>query len=312
MICKNTYSLLAGVAFIGAASLSAQTTYNWDGGGTNDRFGNAGNWTPTGGPPGSVDTGNVGGTFRVEVGTLSEMDVGATINMNNSSFLERSTTSSMQVSGELNFNDSSDLRASIFELQPNAVLNWNSTGSFVDVGSTTQSQYQTKAGSVTNLSSGEWILAGGTTAQVSLLMFEGTFNADGGRLTMGDRLRVGQGGVATFNIGTGAEIYADGVFMNATGSLLNFDSGASIAFVGTNGISTGGFSVRLADGFVGIDGTVTTSASDFTTEEITGDFGVGTLTYTRITAIPEPSSYALILGVVALGGLAGRGIRRNS
>lgn len=298
----NPHKLLsiALSSFLAASFLTAQTTFNWTGDGSNDRFNVATNWNPSG-PPASGDTGNVGSNFRVEVGTLDEMNVQAIINMNDNSLLERSSTSQMNVSGTLTFNDSAALVSSNFNLIANSSLVWNSDSTFTSAGSVATANLTTLSGSTTTINNGNWQLIG-NTATDSLLLRGGTFNANGGTLVLDNRLRVGQDEATTFNLGTDAEVYADGIFMNVSGSVFNFSIGSTLSLVGNNGINTGGFGTRLSDGFIAIDGVITTDASNFTTQTITGDFGAGELTYTQITAIPEPATSAIIaaLGILAL------------
>lgn len=272
---------------------SAQILSTWTGGASVDRFGNEGNWDE--GVPGAGDTGNVGGSFRVEVGVLNEMNVGATINMNDSSFIERNNSSGLAFSGTLNFNDSSALISSDFRLQENSTVNWASSGTFTDAGASNQPNFAMLAGSEVNFSAGTWELFGESNVDVSLLMRAGTFNATGGTLILETRLRVGQDSAATFNLGKDASLYSGGLFMDQEGSLFDFEVDASYHIA-----SMAQFNARLDDGFIAIEGIVQSDMENFTTESVTEDLGFGDVDYTRITAIPEPRAFAAMAGLVAL------------
>src|SRR4051794_6758348 len=55
--------------FVSARPASASTTYSWTGNGDGETFGNANNWSPSGGPPQDGDSievaGNLGGPAHV-------------------------------------------------------------------------------------------------------------------------------------------------------------------------------------------------------------------------------------------------------
>lgn len=290
---KTPIQLLIAGSFLCTSGHAAVVT-NWTGSGSNDRFQSSANWDN--GVPTSGGTGNVGGSSRVEIGSAGELSVGATINMNDNSFIERNSTSNTQFSGTLNFNDNSALITSELRMSSGHTLNWNSTGSWTSAGSIASANF-TPTGGVTNMSNGSWFLTGNTNQDSYNARGDHVFNLTGGMVVMEYRMRIGQDTPATFNLGANGDLYMDSLFMNIENSVLNFDPGATLHIV-----SVASFDARLGAGFLAIDGTVTTSAADFIYgSPVTQDFGFGEIEYTPISAIPEPKTYAIWVGVFALG-----------
>lgn len=299
-------NIIAIVPFI-ASIASGQIVTTWTGGAANDRFNTAGNWDE--GAPGAGDTANIGGSANVEIWASTDMDVGATINMNDSSVLQRAganPVAQMTFSDTLNFNDSSNFIASDLRINPGLTLNWNSTGTWTSAGSGTQPSISLIGGEV-NMSAGTWTLAGNTATDTFNSRGDNVFNLTGGTIIMDKRMRVGQTTPASFNLGAGASLYIDDLFLNVAGSVLNFAPGATLHLV-----NAGIFNARLDGGFIALDGTVTTDSADFIFgTPVTEDFGFGDVSYTPITAIPEPRVYAVLFGIIALAFVAHTRRRRS-
>jgi hypothetical protein len=304
---KNSYSKTTLCLILAGGVLAtpgfAVITTNWTGADSGDRFQTSANWDN--GVPEAGWTANVGGTSRVEIGSAGELAVGATINMNDSSFIERNSISNTQFSDTLNFNDNSALITSELRMSTGHTLNWNSTGSWTSAGQSPSANF-TPTGGVANMSAGSWILAGNDNTDSYNARGDHVFNMTGGTMALEHRMRIGQTTPATFNLGANASLYIDSLFMNVEDSLLNFQPGATLHIV-----SIASFDARLVAGFLAIDGIVTTESSDFIFgDTVTQDFGFGEITYTPISAIPEPQTYAIWAGILAAGVLLLRSRRK--
>jgi hypothetical protein len=302
------------------ATSSAQTVFTWDAGGTNDQIQNTANWDPDG-VPGVGDTGNVNSAL-VEVTYQDAMTTGvngATINLNGTSTLQRNSTAQSAFSGTLNVNDQSDVEISVWWPRSNATLNWNSSGTFslAPSGSSGQARFfiddgTSNSGTVVNMSDGFWDLTGNTGTD-SFQVEDGTFNMTGGLMITDRRFKLGTtGGGGTFNYGAGAELrvntmglFADAVFNMELGSTVYIYAGLLGGFGGQDGADY--FRDELRNGLAGsniyIDGvqqfigaTDELSASNFTHSQLQLD---GTF-YDAITAVPEPSHYAMLFGALSL------------
>lgn len=295
---KQNSSILRLFAVLGCLFalpvVHGQILSTWTGDGTNDNFSNSDNWDE--GVPGNGDTGIVGGTFRVEIpsGGLNNLNAGANIIMNDSSFIDN-TNLAMNVTGTLTFNDDAELFSSDFRLNEDSTLTWDSNGTFAPAGPLSdRSNFYSSSGTTTNMTAGTWELTG-NGATDSLLLRGGVFNMTGGTMILDNRMRVGQDEATTFNLGADASLYSNGLFMNTAGSLFDFEIGASFHIA-----LDGEFTTRLGEGFIAIEGIVQSDMENFTTESVTEDFGFGPVDYTRITAIPEPRTYAAWAGLAAL------------
>lgn len=290
---KTLILLTTAGGFLGTTGVAAVVT-NWTGNHSGDRFSQVLNWDN--GVPEAAWTANVGGTSRVEIGTAGELAVGATINMNDNSFIERNAISNTLFSNTLNFNDNSGLITSELRVAPGNTLNWNSTGTWTTAGESVSANF-TSTGGEANMSAGSWILAGNTNADSFNTRGSNVFNMTGGTMVLEHRMRIGQTTPATFNLGSGASLYMDSIYMNTENSTFNFAPGATLFIT-----SFASFNARLGDGFLSIAGTVTTDPDDFIMgSTVTQNFGFGDVEYTPISAIPEPQTYAIWAGIFPLG-----------
>lgn len=289
-------------------------TFTWVGTGTaddpdgiNDRFNRAANWSPSGGPPGEGDIGNIGGQARVEIPAAGEMRVGATITLSDSAFIERNSNARAEFDGTLTFNDDSYLRLSTMQLHGNVALNWDSTGSWTTAPAGASSvpmfeflsDHATSAATV-NMSNGSWSLtSGGATA---FRQDVGTFNMTGGTIDMDKAFVLGSGNSAgTFNLGGTGVIYTTAFDVFNNDSIFNFqgsDSALSIIGVG----SESQLETRVSNGRVYIDGEQQSNMDNFTWSVI----NYNDEDYTRISVIPEPTVGALLLGLVVGAMVLGR------
>ena len=273
-----------------ASSIPA-AVYTWDNGGSTDRFSNIGNWDPTApiGGPQSGDTGTVGGSYRVEVGTSTELTTGAAITFSDSSTLERNNTSLANMSGTFIFQNISSMYFSDLRLLSGGTLNWNSTGTFSNApGLSPGEMFDNEAGSTVNMSAGLWTLDGGTTDAIDI---NGTFNMSGGKMEIADRMRID----GTFNL-SGGELFVADEYITGT-----------LDFLGTDGtfyhaghdFSFGG----RTDGNLKIDGIAQSNLTGFNVENV----NVGGIDYTKFTVVPEPAT----IGMLALGAVISFLIRKR-
>lgn len=297
--------------------LASQTVFTWDGGSSTDRFGNEGNWDPNG-VPGAGDTGTIDSQL-VTIGTAGEMQTGATININGSSTLQRNSISYSGFSGALNINDQTDVQISEWRPLDNATLNWSSTGTFSIAPAGPQGRRfyiddgNTNDNTVVNMSAGTWDLTG-NPHQDSFAQEAGTFNMTGGLMITDKRFKIGTtGGGGTFNYGVNAEIraasmglFADAIFNMDPGSTIFLDAGLLGGMGGQDGADYWRDELRLGEGgsniyidgeqqTLGSDETLVDSNFSHTQLQIDGDW------YDSITAVPEPETYAVIFGVLAMG-----------
>lgn len=261
--------------------------YTWDGGATNDRFSSVGNWDPTAptGGPQSGDTGTVSGTYRVEVGTAGELTTGAEITFNDSSYLERNSVSYASMGGIFTFNDSTAMNVSDLRLTAGAVLNWDSAGTFTIApsGAGAITMFTDVSTSSAYMSDGLWAVTSNGTDGIDV---NGTFTMTGGKMEVANRLRVD----GTFNLGGTAELYVADEFIDG---VLNF-VGTSPVFYHAG--SDYNFAGRL-DGNVQINGIAQNDLASFNLENVL----VGGDPFTRISVVPEPSTFVLTAGLLALG-----------
>jgi|GEM_PF-3460941 len=270
------------------STYSLAAPYTWDGGASNDRFSDAGNWDPTApsGGPGSGDTGTVNGSSRVEVGTSGELTTDAEITFNNTSSLERNSSSFANMSGTYNFNNSSTMTFS--DLRVTGTLNWGSNGTFSNgaLGDSSQPNFLLSSGAV-NMSAGLWDLSTSGTGD-ALRVAGGVFNMTGGVIQTDDRVRF----ESTFNLGGLSEVYAGDEFMTGS-ALFNFQGSDSAFFIA--GIDEN-IDARISIGYIAVDGIVQTDATNLLFQNV----NVGGTDYTRISAVPAPSVYALFAGFTSL------------
>lgn len=296
---KKTTSILFIGLFIHFSALGA--VYVWDGGASNDRYSSIGNWDPTApsGGPQAGDTGDVTDSFRVEVGTSSEITTGATINFQDSSSLERNNSSFANMGGTFSFSGSSMMKFTDLRLQSGATLNWDSSGTFDNgsLGLSNQPNYL-MSGGITNMSNGTWTLD--TSGTDSLKIEAGTFNMTGGEITSLDRMRL----ESTFNLGGTGELYIGDEFMTAD-AFLNFQGSNSALFIQGQ---DEGLSHRYGEGYIGVDGVAISDDSMLNFENV----NVGGTDYTKVTAVPEPATTILFAGLFGLLFVLGRrGVRRR-
>lgn len=303
--------LLCASVMFGFATLSAQTTV-WTGEHSTDRF-SFNNWSdgvPEAGWTAIIDDA------RVEIGTATEMNTGATVNFNGNSLLERNSISHAQFTGVLNINDQTNVNITEWRAVSGSTLNWNSSGTFsiAPAGTSSNPRFlidRDAPDAVVNVYSGFWDLRDNTHTD-SIQIDNGTFNMYGGLLIAANRFKVGRGDRPGFvNYYADAEIRAGsmGTFHD---SMFNFEVGATLYL--ESGL-LGSFGVeghewlrdemrKGVDSSIHINGvhqslgpTDDLSAANFDldTVEIDG------IWYNSMTAIPEPRVYALFAGLFALG-----------
>ena len=289
-------------------------------GATSDRFGIADNWDN--GIPNATVAGVVD-SRRVEIPTQNEMVVGATIDFNGTSSLDRNSTAQAAFSGVININDSTNVKISSWWPEQNSVLNWNSSGTFslADSGPSNQGRLYVQAlrdNAVVNINDGFWDMRGDTSA-FSVRLFSGTINMNGGLMIADKAFNLGAGfanSSATVNYSSNAEIRTKtiGVFVQ---SVFNFEAGAKLyvesgllGSFGDDGITWLRDMLRQTDARgIYIDGVRQTigateglDASNFSTATVQLD-GIW---YNELTAVPEPATVTAVLGVLALAAVLHR------
>ncbi len=313
---KNKYTTptaaLAATLILSAGAWAQTTT--WTGAHDGDRFNSTANWSN--GVPEAGWTANINDA-RVEIGIAGEMAVGATLNFNGSSLLERNSTAQAHFSNVLNINDSTNVNITRLIVNEGTTLNWNSSGTFdiAPAGNATQPRFimdRDAPNALVNIYNGFWDLTG-NTHEDSIQVDQGTFNMYGGLLIANNRFKVGRGDTSGFvNYYADAEIRAAsmGTFFNSEfnfelGATLYLESGLLGSF-GTDGLEWFRDEMRKGSGsaihIMGIGQQSLTAEQTWTdnpfftydTVELDG------IWYNSMTAIPEPRVYALLFGMLAL------------
>jgi hypothetical protein len=236
------------------------------------------------------------------------------LTFNGSSSLVRNSTAAMNLGGTtvVTFNDNSSLRSSRLPVTDGVTLNWNSAGSWTSVGAAANPNFVTTVGvgsQVINMSAGLWSLVGNSAVD-SIIMSSGTFNLTGGTIFNEDRFRMDTS--ARFNLGGTGSLYMSTDFL--TGSVkFNFVGTDSAYYTKANNLPS-----RIASGFIYIDDVLQTDASRFNfqtvavDESLFGGTGGTSVTYTRITVVPEPSTIGLAALGLTAAALVGRRARQES
>jgi hypothetical protein len=282
---------------VASASLSFGQEVTWIGGGTTNAYNNNGNWdtglTPTTGDTAVIGaTGDTVGPFTVSLTFGSIMQNADAHNIFGSTVMQRNSNAQINMGGTVSFSDNSSLIASYIVPDADLVMNWDSEGTWSNAGSTTVPFITLGAANVLNMSSGRWELFGNSHPN-SLDVNTGTINMNGGRILMDDGMRINGG---NFNLGGSGEVFfTSSVTLNFFGGAFNFQGiNSALYLVGTD--NTTAFDTRLGFGRISIDGTTATSLTEFniTNVNIEGD------DFTRISVVPEPATYAAILGLAGL------------
>jgi hypothetical protein len=317
------------LSFCLSGSLLSAAMTVWNGGGSNDRFSNAGNWTL--GVPGGATDGIIQDAL-VTVGTASELQTGANVTIGGSSTLRRTSNAFANANGSMSIEGSTDVQISEWRLTDDATLNWSSTGTFslAPAGGGNKPHFrvdkdENNANTIVNLSAGTWDLTGNTNVDAFILE-AGVFNMTGGRIVTSQRFKVGTtGGGGTFNYGFGAELLAASVGLFAD-ARLNMEAGSTLFIESGGSQGAAGFDfweqeLASSESNIYVDGVLQTIGSGQSINDsgfILGTLQLGDIWYNSIqapgltTAIPEPATWmASILFFFILLTLGDRSWRRR-
>jgi fibronectin-binding autotransporter adhesin len=241
--------------------------------------------------------GSSAGTLRY-IGAGDSTDRRFTINGNGAIF---------DASGSGSIKWTNTAAATLGSLNVARTVTFKGTNALDNTMSTAFADSGTGKTSILKQGSGRWIFAGNNT-------YTGTTTIDEGTLELGASHRIGDSSNLVLNGGT----FATGGFSETVGTLtlsgdstLDLGNGASVLVFADSSATIWGASVSLSivnfdqgtdSIYFGVDGLTETQLGQITINGLAAALENGYL-----TAIPEPSTYALLAGV---GGLAIVGVRR--
>jgi len=321
MIKKN----LLPAAFVGALALaasSASAQILWDNDGGDNDLMNQANWgdgasgTPNA-TSGTYQIDNDTGVITWNTGAAFPNLIRATLNHNTGTVSRGSATAAANIDGTYNLNTGAtlDLGSGSNVQVRNGVMNFNggsltsSGGNYVvnDADATVNVNadlstdlYDIHSRGVLNLNADTFTFTGTTftigntnndpTAFVNV--FDGNFATTGG-LQFGGFDDVNRSGTMTFDSTGSGNVSATSLAFSANvNNMINFETG-TLGSLTIAGFTAGDFEQVWDDGFLFIDGD-NTGTFDDSNFQVTGE---------TLSLIPEPGTFALLAGCLALTGV---------
>lgn len=290
IIADNTSATGLTKSGSGSLVLSAANTY------TGNTTVNAGAVTVNSG--GSLGTGSLnvltGATLNLNNATQSVtgLNGGGTINFGTNHVLTANVTSGGPIfSGVLSGSSGSLVKSGSSSLTLSGANNYGG-GTTISAGSLVFSGTNTSVGNITVSGGSMQIGAAGTLPNTTNLTLNGGSLSMGGAFTEGlGTLTIGSGGTINFGSGgAGTLSFTDSSAITWSGTLTiqNYITGtSSLQFIGD---TTGNFSTQV--GLISFSGYTNSGAATID--------GSGFVTPTG-TAVPEPSTYAAIIGLLSFG-----------